>query len=288
MSDTTLDATTVRRGLSPRARALGYRWMGIGLAAVVSVVTLVLGVTGQLTLYISPESVWFACAGAVVTLAGAVWSCTLPLGAEADHGHDHGAGRDHGTDAARMDAPDGRHPATERRSARAIGAAVATVSAGVVATGVVVAALALPPASLSVELAMSRTDADTTLFAGADTPTLGVADTTTFGIGEWASVFATATRPEAYDGSTVTLTGFVTPSKDDPDALSLTRMVITHCVIDAQPAAVPVSTGGWSDEYETGQWLEVTGTVTADADGTLSIVPTSVEAIDEPGDPYEY
>ncbi|NKE92459.1 hypothetical protein, partial [Rhizobium phaseoli] len=78
-----------------RARALGTRWLGIGLAAVISVVTLGLGLTGRLNLYISPESVWFACAAAVVTLLGAVWSCTLPLGEEDDHGHDHG----HDTDA---------------------------------------------------------------------------------------------------------------------------------------------------------------------------------------------
>jgi uncharacterized repeat protein (TIGR03943 family) len=143
----------------------------------------------------------------------------------------------------------------------------------------------LPPASLSVELAMSRAETDSTLFAGADTPTLGVADTTTFGIGEWAGVFATATRPESYDGSTVTLTGFVTPG-DNADDVNLTRMIITHCVIDAQPAAVPVTVD--AGEFETGQWIEVTGTVKADADGTLRIVPTSTVAVDEPGDPYEY
>jgi hypothetical protein len=57
---------------------------------VIAVVTLGLGVTGRLTLYISPESVWFACAAAVVTIAGAVWSFALPLGDEGDHGHDHG------------------------------------------------------------------------------------------------------------------------------------------------------------------------------------------------------
>lgn len=258
-----------------RWRVLGSRWLGLGLAVVISIVTLGLGVTGQLTLYISPESIWFACAGAVVVLAGAIWSCTLPLGAEVDHGHDHG-----------LDDADPDAVASPRRALKLAG----TISAGIVASGVVVAALVLPPASLSVELAVSRADAAGTLFAGADTPTLGVADTTTFGVGEWSSVFATATRPEAYDGSTVTLTGFVTPG-DHADAVNLTRMIITHCVIDAQPAAVPVSIEAGEngkDQYSTGQWIEVTGTVTADSDGSLRVVPTSVVAIDEPGDPYEY
>lgn len=255
-----------------RARAIATRWLGIGLAAVISVVTLGLGFTGRLNLYISPESVWFACTGAVVVLAGAIWSFSLPLGEESEHGHDHGESHAHDDEA---DAP----------SARRTWTMVGTVSAGVVATGVVAAALVLPPASLSVELAMSRAAADSSLFAGADTPTLGVADTTTFGVGEWAGVFATATRPESYDGSTVKLTGFITPG-DDADAVNLTRMFITHCVIDAQPAAVPVSVD--AGEYDTGQWVEVTGTVKAESDGSLRIVPTSMVAIDEPGDPYEY
>lgn len=251
---------------SSRWAAVGNRWLGIGLAVVISIVTLGLAVTGQLTLYISPESIWFACAGAVVVILGAIWSFALPLGAESDHGHDHGD-----IDASAVPS---RRPL----------ALAGTVSAGVVATGVVVAALVLPPASLSVQLALSRADAGGTLFAGADTPTLGVADTTTFGIGEWSSVFATASRPEAYDGSPVTLVGFVTPGESD--AVNLTRMIITHCVIDAQPAAVPVTMD--AGEFGTGQWIEVTGTVKADDDGSLRVLPTSVEAVDEPKDPYDY
>ncbi len=242
------------------------RWLGVGLASVIAVVTLGLGLTGRLNLYISPDTVWFACISAVITLAIAVWTCTLPLGAEGehDHGHDHG-----GTDA----------PAARRPLATA-----AVVSGGVIATGTVVAALLLPPASLSAELAMSRAGEGTVLFDGADTVALGVADTTTFGVGEWASVFATATRPEAYDGATVTLTGFVTPA--EAGEVNLTRMVITHCVIDARPASVPVAAA--DGDYAAGDWIEVTGTVRADADGTLRIEPTEVVAIDEPKDPYEY
>ncbi|WP_435748283.1 TIGR03943 family putative permease subunit [Microbacterium sp. PMB16] len=262
-----------------RVRALGTRWLGVGLATLIAVVTLGLGVTGRLTLYISPESVWFACAAAVVTLAGAIWSCTLPLGEEGDHGHDHG--HDHGETT---DAADDAHPAP--RSSRRTLAVVGAVTGGVVATGVVAAALVLPPASLSVELAMSRAGEQSTLFAGADTVALGVADTSTFGVGDWASVFATATNTTAYDGAAVKLIGFVTPENSDGDGVNLTRLVITHCVIDAQTAALPVAVD--PGDYKTGQWVEVTGTVKADADGDLHIEPTDVVAIDEPGDPYEY
>lgn len=263
-----------------RARALGTRWLGVGLAAVISVVTLGLGLTGRLNLYISPESVWFACTAAVVTLAGAIWSCTLPLGEEGDHGHDHGPAPvvAEGSD----DADHGSHPVSPRRSLAGVGA----VAGGVIATGVVAAALVLPPASLSVELAMSRAGEQSALFAGSDTVALGVADTSTFGVGDWASVFAAATNTAAYDGAPVTLTGFVTPDSSGDDGVNLTRLVITHCVIDAQTAALPVDVD--PDDYATGQWVEITGTVRADADGKLRIEPTDVVAIDEPGDPYEY
>lgn len=253
-------------------RALASRWLGAGLAVVVAVVTLGLGVTGRLTLYISPETVWFACAAAVLTLVLAVWSCTLPLGAEDDHGHDHGA---HGQGDAEHGSP---APGAARRRLAVAG----TATAGTVASAVVLAGLVLPPASLSAELAMSRAGESANLFVGADDVTLGIADTATFGVGEWASVFATATRPEDYDGAEVTLTGFVTPSDD---GANLTRMVITHCVIDAQPASVPMVP---LSAYETGQWIEVTGHVRASEDGTLRIEPAEITEIDEPRDPYEY
>lgn len=281
-----------------RLRALGTRWLGVGLAAVISVVTLGLGLTGRLTLYISPESVWFACTAAAVTLAGAIWSCTLPLGEESDHGHDHGhapaptrrTARADNADAENADPDhsepedrDGR-PAAPFSSRRTL-AGVAAVTGGVIASGVVVAGLVLPPASLSVELAMSRAGEQSALFAGADTVALGVADTSTFGVGDWASVFAASTNTAAYDGAPVKLMGFVTPDDAD-DGVNLTRLVITHCVIDAQTAVLPVDVK--PDDYATGQWVEITGTVRADADGKLRIEPTDVVAIDEPGDPYEY
>ena len=51
-----------------RARALGTRWLGAGLAAALAITTLVLAATGRLTLYISPETVWFAVAAGVERL----------------------------------------------------------------------------------------------------------------------------------------------------------------------------------------------------------------------------
>ncbi len=237
-----------------------------------AVVTLGLAFTGRLGLYINPESSWFAVGMSVLVLVGAALSFALPLGAEADHGHDHG-------DAA-ADAHDHvDHPAHPV-------ALAATVAGGVAASGVVLLTLVLPPASLSAELAMSRDVGAPPLFAGSDAVILAATgDTASFGVGEWATVFATATNPDAFDGDTVTLTGFVTPGDATAGGFDLTRLVITHCVIDAQPASVPVAA---SDGLETGQWVTITGTVSSTADGRLEIDASSVEPIEEPADPYEY
>ncbi len=231
-----------------------------------AVLTLGLAATGRLGLYINPDSTWFAVAMAVVVLVGAVLSFLLPLGAEDDHEHGHDHGHDHGEHR--------RRPL----------AAAATAIGGVAASVLVLTALVAPPASLSAELAMSRDIDAPPLFAGADAVALATSgDTASFGVGEWATVFATATNPDTYDGDPVTLTGFATPGDTGFD---LTRLVITHCVIDAQPASIPVDIGAAAPE--TGTWLRITGTVRASADGRLSIVAESVERIDEPGDPYEY
>ncbi len=237
----------------------------MGLASVLAAVTLSLALTGRLGLYINPESSWFAVGMSVFVLVGAIASFALPLGAEEDHGHDHGD--EHGHD--------------HRPSALGL---AATVSGGVVASVIAIATLVLPPASLSAELAMSRDVGAPPLFAGADVVDLATTgDTASFGIGEWSAVFATATNPEAFDGDDVTLTGFVT---DGADGFGLTRLVITHCVIDAQTATIPVEASGSAPG--TGQWVTVEGTVRSMPDGRLVIDASSVEAIDEPADPYEY
>ena len=242
-------------------RFIATRWLGVGLATVLAVVTISLAVTGRLGLYINPDSSWFAVSMAVLVLVGAVASFALPLGAEEDDGHDH-------------DHDQSRHPV----------GFVATVAGGVVASGAVVLTLVLPPASLSAELAMARDVGAPPLFAGADVVTLAATgDTSSFGVGEWATVFATTTNPDAFDGDPITLTGFVTPGEGGD--FDLTRLVITHCVIDAQPASIPVTGEPLPD---TGQWVTVTGTVRANPDGRLEIDPDTLELIDEPQDPYEY
>lgn len=263
-----------------RRQSLLTRWLGVGLAAILSVVTLSLVITGRISLYINPDSAWFAAGMSVVILIGTIGTFALPLGAEADHGHDHGdaaAPVPHGLDHDHDHAPT---PAAPLTTVGAVGTAVG----GVAASGVVVLSLVLAPATLSAELAMSRDTGAAPLFAGSDAVTLATTgDTASFGVGEWAAVFATSTNPDAFAGDEVELVGFATPSESGD--FSLTRLVITHCVIDAQPASIPVVE---VDTPETGQWVSITGTVRSTSDGRLEIAAASIEEIPEPSDPYEY
>lgn len=261
----------------------------MGLSAALAVVTIGLAATDRLALYVNPDSAWFTVGMAVVVLAGAVASFALPLGDEAEHGHDHGADAAPparagaaGAGAAGAGAAEERHPHPRRPSGMAT---AATATGGILASGIVLTMLVTPPASLSAELAMSR-DVDTApLFAGNDVVTLAASgDTSRFGVGEWAGVFASATNPDGFDGDPVTLTGFVTPDGDGDFALS--RLVITHCVIDAQSASLPVSSSARAPE--TGQWVTISGTIRSDADGALRVQADEITAIDEPRDPYEY
>ena len=293
------------------------RWLGVGLAAILAVVTIGLGLTGRLGLYINPDSTWFAVGMAVVVLLGTALSFALPLGAETEHGHGHAhghgraPGHDHGHDRAPVHAhahsaagapaagsrrstptwEDDGEAHRYRRDARTFGrttSVVATTVGGVAASAVVLLTLLLPPASLSAELAISRDVGAPPLFAGSDAVALAATgDTSSFGVGDWSTVFATATNPDAFDGDSVTLTGFVTPpSASDGAAFDLTRLVITHCVIDAQPANLPII--ATESVPETGQWVTITGTVASTSDGRLRIEAASVEPIAEPGDPYEH
>lgn len=283
-----------------RTGALATRWLGVGLAACLAVTTIALWLTGRLALYVNPDSAWFAIGMAVVALVGSIATFALPLGAEADHGHDHEHGHSAApararreafahADHAHTDASDAHdHDAHEHLAARPrlTPAGIAAFSGGLLASGAVVAVLLTPPAALSAELAVSRDVGAPPLFVGADVITLAASgDTSKFGIGDWSAVFAHATNPETFDGKPVTLTGFITPGQDGA-TFDLTRLVITHCVIDAQTARLPISAN--VSAPATGQWVTVTGTVRSSGDGALEVRADQVAPIDQPTDPYEY
>lgn len=248
--------------MSRSLRLIGTRWLGVGLTSALAVLTLWLAATDRIALFVNPAQTPFAVVMAVLALIGAVCSFAVPLGAETDHGHDHG-GHDHDDE-------------------RVLGR-LAAIGGGAAASLVVAAAVLLPPRSLSVDLALDRDTGTAPLFGGADEVTFAASvDTDDFGVGGWAAAFARSTNPDTFDGAPVELTGFVTAGDD---GIRLGRLVITHCVIDAQPAYVPVAT---DESFAKGQWVTVTGRVAAAADGTLRIEPDAITAVAEPDDPYEY
>lgn len=290
--------------------AIDSRWLGVGLASLVCVITVGLAVTGRLAMYVNPDGAWFTVGMAVLGLLAAAGSFALPLGAEEDHGHDHGDAHEHDHDhdhvpaeqvppaapltraQLRAQSQPVTHAAPSPSLRRRV-SGVAAVTGGVLATAVMVPALLLPPAALSAELAMERDLGAPPLFGGADVVALATtADSAKFGVGDWAAAFAGTSNPAALAGTPVNLVGFVAPAADGSDDIRLTRLVVTHCVIDAQPAAVTVSvqaaTASIDTDLATGQWVEVTGTVEQSGNGVLLIQPTAVTPIDQPADPYEY
>ena len=263
----------MRNGVS-----LGTRWLGVGLATALAVVTIGLWVTGRIGLYINPDAAWWAVSMAIVCVIGAVWSCTVPITHEHEHDHDH----EHEAPVvpSTVDESDGA-----RRSPVAL---IATGVGAVLASGLVVLAVVLPPAALSAELALARSSGAPPVLSTSATLALATSDdTSTFGIAEWASLLSTTTDPARFVGEKASLTGFVGPDGDDA-GFALTRLVIVHCVIDAQAANVPVAELAGGENLSPGQWVQVEGEFVRDEGGALVLQPSSVTPIDEPGDPYEY
>ena len=262
--------------------ALGTRWLGVGLATALAVVTIGLWATGQIGLYINPDAAWWAVSMAIVCVVGAVWSCTVPISRDGEHDHEHEVPMVPSTSSRTEGSGEWLEP---RRRPVAL---ITTGIGAVLASGLVVLAVVLPPASLSAELALARSSGAPPVLSTSATLALATSDdTSTFGIAEWASLLSTTTDPARFVGEKATLTGFVGPDGDGK-GFALTRLVIVHCVIDAQAANVPVAELAGGENLAPGQWVEVEGEFVRDDGGALVLQPSSVTPIDEPGDPYEY
>ncbi len=83
------------------------------------------------------------------------------------------------------------------------------------------------------------------------------------------------------EGSVVTVEGFVYPATDS-DQFYVTRFVVACCTADATPVGVLV-VYPWHSVLKPNDWVRVTGTM-----HDVTIVPASVERIDQPAQPYLY
>ncbi|MDO9591343.1 MAG: TIGR03943 family protein [Microcella sp.] len=236
------------------------------IISTMAAITLWLAYSGQLVLYIHPRYIVFTVTMAVIAVVLSVLAVT--------------SRRDH----------DDEHETPAPRRERMLGLTAATI-AGLFTLGMVV----IPPATLSTATAEQREVNATASTNAADLEQASTADAEAiarFTVREWSSVLRQTSDLAFFDSKPATaLLGFVTPDSDDPDNLFyVSRFVVTCCAVDAQPLGVPVYLPGWQSTLETGSWVEVTGPFASNPSRSSSqaivIVPDSVEAVDQPREPY--
>ena len=254
------------------------RWRGVLLVAPVLVATILLGLTGQLVLYIHPRYVVFTMVLSGIALVILVASVLARR--DQSHSHSHG----HEDEFDEPDVPRGR-------------SRVVAITAFATAAVAAVLLLALPPATLSSETASQRdivgssSSADAATFADADAaPTAAFA---AFTVLEWSALLRQTQDPVFYSDKPVDVVGFITPDPDgSPDIFYVSRFKITCCAVDAAPSGIPVYLPDWSTEYAADDWVQVSGSIdtnpSAESEQALAVLPASVTPIEEPGDPYLY
>lgn len=96
-----------------------------------------------------------------------------------------------------------------------------------------------------------------------------------------------------YEEQSIEIVGFVLKNPDSPlpgDMYYLGRVVMSCCVIDARPYALPVKTGKF-EKYPDETWLKVSGklqSTSMNGSTQLVIEPGSVVKVDNPDKPYDY
>lgn len=278
----------------------------IGTAAVIAVATLWLGVTGQLTLYINPATVWFAMTMSVVVLFIVLASLVV----RGEHAHHHHEAIVASAKAAPGSALQSRHgeaePGTPYRARhaarvslhaeRSLNAAEGhaahehsnesrhLIARSVWAVGIfaiaTAAVLIVPPTTLSARAAQQRaTTSLTSQLTGSQQRVLMGSDTAKFTVADWANLIESGASTDFVVGKQASMIGFVGSSKRDPHAFDLTRFVITCCALDAQPVSVSVTSANLTSnsgaKLKAGQWVHVSGTFVTRA-AAAGNAPTTV------------
>jgi putative membrane protein len=245
-------------------------WRGIGLSLVVVVATVWLGATGQLGLYIHPRYFGFTIVMAVLGLVFVVASFLFSSSFV---------------------------PSTPAAKTAPHRLALSVAGSGLLLVMAAVAVLALPPATLTSATATQREvnsgGLDTAEAAQEAATLVGTGDYERLSVKEWVSLLAQSDDPALFADKSAKLTGFVLPDADDPaNVFYVARFVVTCCAVDAQPIGVPVYQPGWSNDYDTDDWVQVEGTFTPSPSGkaaaSLAIQPTAITAVEQPSDPYVY
>jgi putative membrane protein len=241
------------------------RWRGVALAGVAIVVTLWLGATNQLILYINPRYIVFTLVMALIALGLLVASFVV----RAAHSHE--------------DAP----PTRSQK--------ITTVLGGVVTIVLAIGMVTVPPATLSSATAIQRDVSASTIVSSSQavstSSTASNASYARFSVLDWSTLLRQTSSPAFYAGKPASIVGFVTPDADDPANLFyLTRFVITCCAVDAQPVAVPVYLPDWKTRFAADAWVSVTGGFVSDpsrrSTAQIALVPSAVKVVSKPTQPY--
>lgn len=253
--------------------------------------TLWLGWTGELSYYLHPRYTVFAVVMASIGVLACLLSLALsgrpsrvgstvakePLAMIAP-GHDHGHDHNHDHD----EQPSG----LLGRSARGASA--------VLSLGALCALVLLPPATLGTVTLENRSLNQASVGdtqAAFDLAQSGAEGTfLAFTVREWVGVLQQTQDPAFFQGKPVNLVGFVAEDPDNPDVFYLTRFLVSHCSVDAQPIAVPVSLPGWEATFGTEEWVQVSGEFVANPNPegthTLVVKPRDVVPTEKPDEPY--
>lgn len=236
--------------------------MGVAVVA-----TLWLAAGSQLVLYIHPRYVIFTAIMATLALVFVIAGLLVK-------GHD-----DEG--------------ATATKGWRRVLAAL-TLS---ICAALLVAMVALPPATLSSATAQQREINSSGVGSSSQT----VADVSKspagafakFTVQDWASLLRQTNDLSFFEGKPVDVVGFIAPDAADPtNVFYVSRFVITCCAVDAQPIGVPVYMANWASSLHADEWVRATGSFVADPSHTsqqsITLMPTSVNKVDTPSDPYLY
>lgn len=159
------------------------------------------------------------------------------------------------------------------------------------ATGIIVIlALALPAKALrSATVSQRISDAQTTRTAEHADATLLSGSSRGLGIIDWAQLLATKKEPSFYQNKPAKISGFIYDINLGDDTVWVARFTVTCCAVDAQPVGVPVHISQWKGAYKQDDWVEVEGEFsvqTTSKGDQLTLVPTSVQKIAEPENPY--
>jgi putative membrane protein len=108
---------------------------------------------------------------------------------------------------------------------------------------------------------------------------------------EWLREFSNAPNPAAFDGMEVDVVGFIYREPTmKADQFMVARFTMSCCVADAFAIGMPITSENAANLAD-GTWIHVRGTLksgTFNGSAVPVIVPTSIEPIDTPDQPYLY